>query len=82
MVRQATLEKLFWELRNKFLARSEYEIVHHEILDDINMQKKFENLSGEQQISLYKRATEATDGEATWQSIEEDYGHELHLFFE
>lgn len=76
--REARLERLFWELRRKYLAASAGRIVAYDIRSDIDALKKFAGLSIHEKAELCERAVWATDGEATAdylvQDTAEDYG--------
>lgn len=60
--RALRLERLFWELRDKYFAASGERITCHEIMWDIDGLKKFHGLSAQEKAGLCERAICATDG--------------------
>jgi hypothetical protein len=81
MATQRQLDKLFWELRKKFFARSDKMIVAHDILSDINHYRKYYILNRYEMAELFEQAVIATDGEDTFDYIyKENNGNLLPLF--
>ena len=81
MATQKQKDNLFWGLRQKYLLRSETEIVAYDILSDINAERKYERLNMHEMAELFARAVEATDGDATLEYLlEENNGNLLPLF--
>lgn len=81
MASQRRLEKLFWDLRCKYLAQSAERLVMCDIQDDIQRLKKYSGLSKWEKAALFSRAVEATDGEDSLKFYVEMYGPDISVVF-
>jgi predicted HNH restriction endonuclease len=81
MVRKNTINKMAMDLRKKYFAKSDYMIVAHDIMTDIQELKKYENLNSYQMAELFKSAVCMTDGEEIYKTFEETFdGNILKAF--
>lgn len=81
MVTEARMEKLFWELRGKYLAASNGRVTTYEIMWDLRGLKKYSRLSPDEKAALFERAVCACDGDASFEYVvEEEQGNITGLF--